>query len=126
MDPFNASFGCELDQLAALRRQLGAWLEKAGIPDEVQSWIVLATHEAAANAIQHARPCGVVTIEAVIDERTLTIEIADGGAWDGEANNDGDDEHNRGLGVIHQLIDLVDIRTGPQGTTIRLLQSISA
>jgi anti-sigma regulatory factor (Ser/Thr protein kinase) len=86
----------------------------------------LATHEAAANAIQHARPSGVVTIEATIDDRNLTIDIADGGAWDGRANNDGDDEHSRGLGVIYRLIDIVDIRTGPRGTTIRLQQSISA
>ena len=126
MDTFNATFACELDQLAVLRRQLGAWLEEAGIPAEVQPGIVLATHEAASNAIQHARPSGVVTIEAAIDERNLTIEIADGGAWDGRANNDGDDEHSRGLGVIYRLIDIVDIRTGPRGTTIRLLQSISA
>ena len=43
-----------LTALASLRHSLDAWLEGGGMGEPPRAAVVLATHEAVANAIQHA------------------------------------------------------------------------
>lgn len=113
-----ATLPCEVSRLAELRRDLGEWLEEKDLGDAIRSSVVLATHEAAANAIQHAKPCEAVKIRAAIDGDSLTIAVTDTGIWK-HASFD-DDERGRGLMMISVLMPHVEITTEPSGTTVRM------
>ena len=119
MDAFVARLPCEVSRLAALRRDLGGWLAETDLSDRIRSSIVLATHEAAANAIEHATPCESVEVRAAIDEENLTVAVRDTGVWK-QANLD-NDERGRGLIMITALIPHVEIVTEPSGTTVRMI-----
>ncbi len=109
--------------LAELRRDLGAWLRQF---DDVLSEqevvdIVLATHEAAANAVEHSEdPFGPGQVNAWLIDDVLTVEVRDSGNWTRERPVVGD--RGRGLALIENLVDEVRIRRNPRGTTLRLVQ----
>ena len=119
-----ASFPCESRELSQLRRQLAMWLQEAGVPRGLLVRMVLATHEAAANAVRHANPCSNLKLWAAIDERFVTVEIADTGTWSGEVIDNGDEEHGRGIVMIRDLMAQVEIHTSPEGTTVRMREPL--
>ena len=126
MGSLAATVPADVNQLAQLRQQLSAWLAAAGVAAELRAGVVLATNEAAGNVIQHAVPCNSLSLRAAIDEHLLTVEITDTGNWDGQVQ-DGNGENNaggRGLLMIRQLVEHVEIRTSRQGTTIRMQQPV--
>ncbi len=123
MDAFVAKLPCELWRLAALRRDLDGWLAKRHLSDRIRSSVVLATHEAAANAIQHAAPCEWVEVRAGIDEENLTVAVRDTGVWK-HATLD-NDERGRGLIMITALVPRVEIITQPDGTIVRMTAPLS-
>lgn len=118
MEAFEAALPCELTRLAELRRDLGAWLDQIDLSEELRSSVILATHEAAANAIEHAVPCESVEVRAAIERDRLTVTVTDTGAWK-HASFD-DDERGRGLMMISVLMPQVEITSEPHGTTIRM------
>ena len=124
MRTLEAVFPCDTRELARLRQQLTAWLESARVPRGLRIRVVLATHEAAANAVLHAAPCSELRLHAVIDEQNLTVEIADSGSWSGDVVPDGNVEHGRGIALMKDLMGSVQIHTGPHGTTVRLRQPL--
>lgn len=113
-----ATLPCDLTRLRGLRRDLGAWLEQNGLPDELRNSVILSTHEAAANAIEHAAPCTSVEIRAAIEQDQLTVAVTDTGTWK-HASFD-NDERGRGLMIISILMPHVEITSKPNGTTIRM------
>ena len=115
---FVASLPCELTRLGELRRDLGTWLDQKELSDELRSSVILATHEAAANAIEHAEPCVTVEVRAAIERDKLTIAVTDTGTWK-HARFD-NDERGRGLMMISVLMPHVEITNEPHGTTIRM------
>ena len=124
MRTLEARFPCDTCELAGLRRQLTEWLENAGVSKGLRLRVVLASHEAAANAVLHAAPCSELRLYATIDEQFLTVEIADPGSWSGAIPADGDVEHGRGIALMNDLMGSVQILTSPHGTTVRLRQPI--
>ncbi len=118
MEAFVATLPCDLTELAELRRALGAWLDQSELSDELRSSVVLATHEAAANAIEHAEPCKAVEVRAAIERERLTVAVTDTGTWK-HASFD-NDERGRGLLMISVLMRQVEITSEPHGTTIRM------
>ena len=118
MEDFEATLPCEVARLSELRRALTAWLDRTDISDELRSSVVLATHEAAANAIEHAEPCESVEVRAAIEEDKLTVEVSDTGVWK-HASFD-NEERGRGLMVISVLMPHVEITAEPRGTRIRM------
>ena len=124
MQTLEAVFPCDTRELGRLRRQLTEWLEDSGVPRGLRLRVVLASHEAAANAVLHADPCSELRLQAAIDENMLTVEIADGGSWSGEAVSSDDVEHGRGIALMNDLMGSVEIHTGPHGTTVQLSQAI--
>ena len=54
MEEFLFRLPPDLRVLGELRRELARWLKQIGVGDAALTDIVLATHEAAANAIEHS------------------------------------------------------------------------
>ena len=84
--------------------------------------LVLAVSEVAANTLSHTRGAG--TMRVWQDPGALVCEIRDTG-WIADPLADrprlaAEGPLGHGLWVVHQVCDLVQIRTGPQGTTVRL------
>ncbi len=112
------TLACEPTRLRELRHDLAAWLDQLQLVDKLRSAVILAAHEAAANAIEHAEPCTSVEVRAAIEQDTITIAVTDTGTWkDASFDND---ERGRGLMMISVLMPYVEISSEPRGTTIRM------
>ena len=122
MEPFLQLILPDVARLTPLRRALSDWLERSGVADPPRADLVLATHEAAANAIEHGNPEQSFAVRGEIVDRVLTVEISDTGRWG--ASRTGNDERGRGLVLIKALVSKVEIRTGRHGTTVRLVQLV--
>lgn len=120
MEGFQSTVPPDFAVLGELRRALTTWLEEAGVADPPRGDVVLATHEAAANAIEHSGSTNSVDVRARIAGRSLTIEISDTGRW--KAADPADEERGRGLKLIAGLVSEVDLHTDKGSTTVRLLQ----
>ena len=107
--------------LAPLRHAFAAWLTRRDIGERSRVALVLATHEAVANAIQHSGTADRIRVRADATPDGLTIEISDGGAWRIPADPP-PIERGRGLNLIRALVSTTTIDTGAAGTTVRLHQ----
>jgi anti-sigma regulatory factor (Ser/Thr protein kinase) len=95
---------------------------RAGLPESRVADIVLAVSEVAANTLRHTPGPGTLSVWR--DRSTVVCEVSDGG-WiadplAGRRPPLGDCAGRQGLWVVNQLCDLVQIRTGPDGSTVRL------
>ena len=118
MQRFEFTLPLDARVLASLRETLAAWLERVGVPDEDRAGVVLATHEAAANAIDHADSVEPVVIEARFADGTVSVEIRDRGRWKAQTHER--EDRGRGLPLIKALVTNVERQTQPAGTTLRL------
>jgi serine phosphatase RsbU (regulator of sigma subunit)/anti-sigma regulatory factor (Ser/Thr protein kinase) len=108
----------EPTRLVELRRRLAAWLQTLDAGRGEVSDIVLAVHEAAMNAVEHAY--GPADAELTITARrigsTIEVVVADDGSW----REPRDPHRGRGQGIMSALMDEVTIEKGPRGSTVRL------
>lgn len=109
----------EFQQLAPLRQTVRSWLMDAGADEEAQMCIVLATHEAVVNAIEHGRPAEAVKVKGKIEDGAIVVEVADTGTWKPPTDING-----RGLGLplIEGVMSDMEIRAEPSGTTVRMVR----
>jgi anti-sigma regulatory factor (Ser/Thr protein kinase) len=124
MEAFSASLALDLAVLRPLRGDLVSWLERGGVAGEAGNDIVLATHEAAANAIEHAEPGSEVTVRAARHGDNLIVVVANVGAWKKAAGHDG--TRGRGLALIRDLMSNLEVQTRSGRTTVRMRKSLSA
>lgn len=117
MEPFEASLPPDLMQLRELRRDLTSWLERVGVTGPDQDAIVLATHEAAANGIEHA--AARVVVRGVRDEEKLLVVVSNSGRWRGPPPRD-ELRSGSGLTIIRGLMSRLDINVAEGGTTLRM------
>ena len=105
-------------RLVEARRRLAAWLEANGAAKAEASDVVLATHEALMNAVEHAYgPADAdVTLAARIADGAIEIEVRDGGSWRAPRN----EHRGRGQSIMSAIMDAVTTDTGPHGSTVRL------
>jgi anti-sigma regulatory factor (Ser/Thr protein kinase) len=84
--------------------------------------LVLLVHEAAANSLMHGGGKGSLRIWA--EAKTLICELRDQGRIDdpliGRVRPSTDPQRGRGVWLIQQLADLAQIRSGDNGTTVRI------
>jgi anti-sigma regulatory factor (Ser/Thr protein kinase) len=89
--------------------------------------LVLAVSEAATNSVQYAGG-GVLTMWT--DDGRLVCQISDGGTLSdplvGRKRPTPDARRGRGVWMVHQMCDLVQIRTAEQGTTVRLAMELAS
>jgi anti-sigma regulatory factor (Ser/Thr protein kinase) len=106
----------EPESLAQMRRALGRWLRAVGADDTETYEALVACGEACANAIAHAYPPGEASyvIEGRSRDGGFEIRVRDFGSW--RAPRSG--SQGRGLGLIEQLMDEVEIDRGPAGTIV--------
>ena len=108
--------------LAAVRAFAARQAGHVGLPQDRVLDLVLAVGELAANTFRHTGAGGVLAIWSAGDELVCQVQdsgyITDPLAGRYLAAADADESH--GLLIVHQVCDLVELRTGPGGTTIRL------
>ncbi|MFL5832820.1 MAG: anti-sigma factor RsbA family regulatory protein [Solirubrobacterales bacterium] len=116
------SLDFDVTGLGEVRRRVTAAAEGAGMgPTEVAD-LVTATSELAANSVMHGGGSG--TLRLWQENERLLAEVEDRGRIEeplvGRIQPDVHQEGGRGLWLANRLCDLVQIRSGDAGTTVRL------
>lgn len=111
-----------IGDLGALREQVADASRAAGLSEGSAEDLVLAAHELATNSILHADGHGLLQIWR--EPGALVVEVDDVGHIDdplvGRALPDREAMNGRGIWMVNQLCDLVQVRSGDQGTQVRL------
>lgn len=111
------------DDLRGIRSFVAAQAQHAGVEDARITDVTLAAHEVAANACTHGG--GRAVLRTWTDAREFLCEIVDRGAGmadplAGNVEPEAEQPSGRGLWLARQLCDLVQVRTGADGTVVRL------
>jgi anti-sigma regulatory factor (Ser/Thr protein kinase) len=106
----------------ATRRTVAQWARSCGLPDERVEVLELAASELATNSIRHGGGGG--TLAMWLDGSAAVIEFSDTGTLTdplvGRRTPTLDQEGGRGVYLVNQLCDLVQLRSSRHGTTVRI------
>ena len=95
-------------ELRGLRHSLISWLQQMNASADVQDAVMLATHEAAANAMQHGEHERPVTVSANQEvDGSFSVEVTNHGGWKEPEPG----HHGGGLLMMKELMSDVGIRT---------------
>jgi anti-sigma regulatory factor (Ser/Thr protein kinase) len=118
--PETLAFG--VAELGEVRNRVAAAAEAAGLSPLAVADLVTATSELAANSVMHGGGSG--TLRLWREDSRLLAEVEDRGRIEeplvGRLRPKISQEGGRGLWLANQLCDLVQIRSGERGTTVRL------
>ena len=110
------------EDLAGLRGVVGRLSDQAGLGSEAGDDLVLAAHELATNSVCHGGGTG--TLRVWSEPGAFVVEVSDAGVIEdplvGRDVMHELSEHGRGVWMANQLCDLVQVRSGPGGTVVRL------
>lgn len=123
-DTFLRRLPAQAASLARFRHDLASWFTEQHVPDAVASELLVASGEAAMNAVEHAFrgvPVGVVTVEAAIGNGEVSVYVRDDGLW-----RSGPSATNRGHGItiMHALTSDARVWIGERGTKVRLTRTL--
>jgi GAF domain-containing protein/anti-sigma regulatory factor (Ser/Thr protein kinase) len=108
----------DAEELAGMRRAMRSWLAGVGAGEEESYEMIVATTEAAANAIEHAYALGEAffRVQGALEGDEVRIEVSDSGRWRPPRGT------NRGRGTLlmQELTDGFEVLTGEQGTVVHL------
>src|SRR5215213_2423445 len=110
--------------LARLRRRLARFLHATGASETEQYELTLTICEAAGNAIEHAYGPGDATyeVEVTFAAGELEATVRDSGSW-----RDKRGEHRgRGLNIIEELMDEVEVASKEGGTVVTMRRRLAA
>jgi len=106
----------------ATRRTVAQWARSCGLPEDRIEVLELAASELATNSIRHGGGAG--TLAMWLDESAAVVEFSDAGILTdplmGRRTPSLDQEGGRGLYLVNQLCDLVQLRSSEHGTTVRV------
>jgi anti-sigma regulatory factor (Ser/Thr protein kinase) len=109
-------------RLPEIRRIVGSAGEARGLPPQRVSDLVLAVNELAANSVLHGGGHG--TLRVWSDDDGLVTEVIDDGHIDdpmtGRIAPSPDAATGRGLWIVNQVCDLVQLRSDDSHTVVRL------
>jgi anti-sigma regulatory factor (Ser/Thr protein kinase) len=113
----------EYGTLHAMRRFVAAAALRCGFGEEHVDAIVLAANEVASNSLRHGGGHG--TLRVWTHDGSIVCELRDGGRIEGQAllgriRPEPGQAGGHGLWLANQLCDLVQVRSGPDGTVVRL------
>jgi serine/threonine-protein kinase RsbW len=105
----------------AIRRQLATWLAVDVHPDHADD-LLLAAHEALANAVEHAyadqgEP-GALQLCAYRSADAVVITVSDHGKW--HAATPGQSDQGRGISMMRRLVHDLHIVRSDHGTAVSL------
>lgn len=113
-------------RLAEVRARIAARAAGMGMPAHRIGDLKLAVSELAANTLVHGGGSGVLRLWSENGE--LVLEIVDSGIFDeplvGRRAPSPLQEGGRGMWMVNQLCDLVQMRTLPEGSVVRIRMSI--
>ena len=110
--------------LSATRDTVRRWLAETGAgPIEVHD-ITMACNEACQNAIEHAYELGADVFEVVLERSgpEVSITVRDHGGWRTKTSPD----RGRGVELMRELMDDVEIDSGETGSTVVLRRRLMA
>lgn len=111
------------DRLPELRHALLHWSQRLALTPDRAEQLILATYEALANAVQHAYRDGVGTLDLYAVHRpwsgVVEVRVADRGNWLPPSADPGP-LHGRGLPLMRELADSVEVHPQQDGTTVVL------
>jgi anti-sigma regulatory factor (Ser/Thr protein kinase) len=118
------SYGMDL---GPVRRLVESHAHRARLAAERAADLVLAASEIAANTLCHARSDGLLQVWH--DDQEILCQLHDQG-WitdplAGRVRH-GPESRGHGLFLVNQVCDLVELRTGREGTTVRLHMRLNA
>jgi anti-sigma regulatory factor (Ser/Thr protein kinase) len=109
--------------IPATRRTVGQYARRVGLSEEQVEVLELAASELATNSIRYGGGSG--TLAMWLEPEAVVIEFSDAGhladPLTGRLTPPLDAPGGRGLYLVNQLCDLVQLRSSPQGTTVRVL-----
>jgi anti-sigma regulatory factor (Ser/Thr protein kinase) len=121
-----ATLGFGKSDLRTVRRAVGDLAHSAGLAQRRNEDLVLAVCEVATNSVQHGGGGGCLAIWRDGDE--LVCDVHDFGRIEnplvGKERAPADQAGGRGLWIANHLCDLVQIRSGDEGTYVRLRMAI--
>jgi anti-sigma regulatory factor (Ser/Thr protein kinase) len=124
--PDHAAVLAYQDDLHRVRAFVTEHASRAGAAPHQVGDLVLAVSELAANTYRHTSSGGTVSLWTTGNE--LISQVQDSGHISdplaGRRIPAPDQRHGHGIWLVHQLCDLVEIRTGPAGTVIRLYMQL--
>ena len=113
--------------LAPMRAWLSAWATAAQLSADQVQQLVLAVNELASNSVCYGGGFG--TLQAWKEDGTAMCEVTDAGHIErpltGRINPAPAQTAGRGLWLVNQLCDLVQIRSSAAGTSVRVHISLS-
>jgi anti-sigma regulatory factor (Ser/Thr protein kinase) len=109
--------------LAPLRQTLRRWLREIDATPPVANDILLACGEVCANVIQHAYGAKEGRLEISLDlcDGTAEVTVRDQGCWRPSSGIHG----GHGLPLIRELMESVGVKSGAEGTVVRMRRRIS-
>jgi serine phosphatase RsbU (regulator of sigma subunit)/anti-sigma regulatory factor (Ser/Thr protein kinase) len=112
------------DALASMRQTLRPWLTEAGAAEQECYDVLVATTEAAANAVEHAYGPGDAIFHVELRAaggRAVSVVVRDHGLWRPPRG------HNRGRGTLlmQALMDDFEVTTGDMGTEVRMSKRLA-
>jgi serine phosphatase RsbU (regulator of sigma subunit)/anti-sigma regulatory factor (Ser/Thr protein kinase) len=110
--------------LTATRETLRRWLLEAGADAIETHDITMACNEACQNAIEHGYDLGADLFDVLLerDGAQVTITVRDRGGWKSTSSPD----RGRGLELMRELMDQVDVDGGDGGSTVLLQRTLAA
>jgi anti-sigma regulatory factor (Ser/Thr protein kinase) len=112
----------DTDSLARMRRSVFKLAVEEGFDADRATEAVIAVNEAATNSLTHGGGRGV--LRAWVDDGTLIFEVRDSGqiheALVGRQRPGHDGATGRGLWMVNHLCELVQIRSSPSGSAVRM------
>jgi GAF domain-containing protein/anti-sigma regulatory factor (Ser/Thr protein kinase) len=121
-EPLELRVAAVPDSLATMRRALRSWLLAAGADEDFTYDVLVAVGEAAANAVEHAY--GPVDDDFVVraerDGDHCVFTVSDRGSWRSSRGRN----RGRGLALMRELMDDVQVDSGADGTVVTLCRQV--
>jgi PAS domain S-box-containing protein len=117
---YHRRFPARADELAQLRASLRGWLDDQAIGQPLQQALVLAVHEACANAVEHAyrltEPGDVQVDMTQSADHEFLVEVRDFGRFQPSGSRE---DRGRGTGIMRQLTADFSRESTSSGTVVR-------
>ena len=117
---FRHRFPARPVEISVCRSALGHWLDGLEVEGGVRDDIVLAVHEACANAVEHAyagRVPGEVEVDVVIGTAGLVAAVSDRGSW---RTGPGDASRGQGRRIMEAVTREMSVATSDDGTVVTM------